>query len=133
MNVIIETFSKKDTMYRIKISKLSESLKNKQLVTEIGIPDIENIKSMEDKHKRFHTIDITRAAGVLSDFKVNDDNSITANFKPSELYKKMFEEKDIPTFDIRCLTKPMFDEAKSTREIIKVITWDLIDTKKGDG
>lgn len=131
MKVIIETFSKKDTMYHIECGTLSDLLKDKHLVGELGIPDLESIKFIEDKLKRFNTIDIRKVAGVLSNFKINENKSITADFKPSSLYKEMFKETDIPIFGIRCLTKPRFDGSKSVHDVTKIITWDLIDTKKG--
>lgn len=126
MKVIIETFSKKDAMYKIECGKLNDILKNKQLVSEIGVPDLEQYKTISDKQSRFHTIDITRSAGILTDFKINEDKSITANFKPSKLYKEVFKETDIPKFGIRCLTKPKFDGSKPIHEIVKLVTWDLV-------
>ncbi len=127
MQTLIETFSKKDTMYRVELGKLNELLKNKRLVVELSTPDLESIKFVEDKHRRFHSIDLHRAAGVLSDFKINEDKSINANFKPSSIYKEMFKETDTPKFGIRCLVKPKFDGSKPIYEIVKLITWDLVD------
>lgn len=128
MQVMIETFSKKDTMYEIKLVNLKNMLCNKVYSVELTQPDLENIKHAQDKFNRFMTIDLSRSIGVLKNLIVNDNKSITAEFVPNELYKRLFEvESVIPKFGIRCITKPRSNNNKPIVEVNRIITWDLVE------
>ena len=135
MQVTIETFSKKDTEYKVELGNLKDMVSNKIYPVELAHPNLESIKHVQDKFNRFMTVDLSRSIGMLKDLTVNDNKSITAEFVPNELYERLFKvesfipisDMSVPKFGIRCLTKPGFSNSKPIIEVDRIITWDLVE------
>ncbi len=129
MQVTIETFSKKDTEYKVELGNLKEIVKDKTYYAEFNNPDLSVISDHKLKLDRLTTINMGNVAGRLEELNVENDGSITAHFNPSKLFESIYPETETfqPQFGMRAISRANYDEdGKLTYDVEKIISWDLI-------
>ncbi len=130
MQVTIETFSKKDTEYKVELGNLKEIVKDKTFYSEFNNPDLSAISDHKLKLDRLTMINMENVAGRLEELNVENDGSITAHFNPSKLFESIYPETETfqPQFGMRAISRANYDEdGKLTYDVEKIISWDLID------